>query len=98
MKIWITQYALTSGIKECDATVPQDPYYGGRMAVVGQSYFHLPHWHTTPEAAQLQAELMRLKKLKSLERSIAKLKALRFTCTPSTAQETIKATPGQVAQ
>lgn len=78
MKIWITKYALTQGILEREATVPQDPRYAGRMAVVGMSYFHGDEWHRTPEAAKAQAELMRQKKIKSMERQIAKLKALTF--------------------
>jgi hypothetical protein len=72
--VWITTYALTSGIRQ----VP------GR--VVGSSVFYDKHgaahgrdWHLTEAAALARAEEVRLAKIKSLTAQIEKLRRLTFT-------------------
>jgi len=83
--IWVTKYALTSGIVEYDAQTSHQP----NMVVVPAhdddkghalltQYFHTPDWHTTREAAVARAEEMRAAKLKSLTAQIAKLSKLTF--------------------
>jgi signal recognition particle subunit SEC65 len=77
MKVWITKYALTTGIieKEVDklginsVVTKKDKY---------PSYFYLPDWWPTKESATLRAEQMRNAKIKSLEKQIEKLKKLTF--------------------
>ncbi len=41
--------------------------------------FHKPDWHETKEEAIARAELMRLRKLSSLNKAIKKLQAIDFT-------------------
>lgn len=76
MKVWVTKYALTKGIlcqevEDC----------GEGMVKTTDSwaaYYHKNEWHKTREAAVVQAEDMRKRKLASLEKQIAKLEKLRF--------------------
>lgn len=77
MKIWITTYALTEGIKEYDA-VPilsgDTMQYDSHRCVHGEG----KHWHRTREAARDRAEWMRVVKIQSLLKHVDKLEALRF--------------------
>ena len=80
-EVWITKYALTSGILYKKAT----PCGNGRMIEVGRgSYFHGEgrDWHRTLESAQKKAEVMRVKRIASLKKSIATLEALNFNNAP----------------
>lgn len=80
IKAWITKYALTHGIQVVDAEVCGDGKmvaYGNKA--YGRQYAHGKDWHTTPEAALARAEEMRKAKIASLEKSIAKIKAITFT-------------------
>lgn len=80
MKMWVTKYALTDGIRErsgevsheyfCYYTVP--PMSGLVMMKIGRDA------HPTKEAAVEAAEAMRVKKLRSLEKQMKKLRDLRF--------------------
>ncbi len=80
MKVWITKYALTQGIKENEANVCSD--VSDEMIVVKgiglYGYFHKPYWHTDKQEAIKHAESMRLKKIDSLKKQIAKLEKLKF--------------------
>lgn len=76
MKVWITKWALTQGIKECEAewndTFPN-------MVKIGQSNIvHKPYWHTTLKEAQKKAESMRIEKIKSLTKQIERLQKKLF--------------------
>jgi hypothetical protein len=79
-KIWVTRYALTSGIFEAEAEVEN---HSEGMAVVPQNYetgeykkyFHGKDWHLTKESAIKRAEEMRVKKISSLQ----KLENMTFT-------------------
>lgn len=82
--VWITQYALTAGIRQeraevCLSTVPD-----GRMISVlrdgrtNLETYHKPNWHKTKTDAVEHAEQMRTKKIASLKKQIAKLEKLRF--------------------
>ncbi len=82
--VWITKYALTTGIEKCKAEICLD--ISDNMIRTDQDrskniivrYFHKNEWHTSEKAAKKQAEEMRVKKLKSLEKQIKKIKALIF--------------------
>lgn len=80
MKVWITKYALTSGILEADdATVAQAA--PGMISVPSlglHAHFHRDEWHTVRENAVLKAEQMRTSKLASLRKQIAKLESIQF--------------------
>lgn len=77
-KIFVTKYALSSGIFECEAEIEGDiaTYRGEDLY---NQYFHGKDWHTSLEAAVGQAEEMRIKKLKSLDKQIKKISAIDFT-------------------
>lgn len=79
MKIYVTKYALTAGIKEHEAEV------NGSMAVVRPigtawvtSYYYGNDWHMTANAASIRAEEMRVAKINSLRKQLAKLEAVKF--------------------
>jgi len=81
MKVWITKYALTSGIQEregddCgDGMIQCHP-----IKEFGYTeYFHGKDWHTSHASAVTQAQAMRLRKILSLEKNIERLKALTFS-------------------
>ena len=80
MKIWITRYALTSGIEEVEAELS----HNDTMATYGKGngaytqYDHNNDFHKTKEAAILWAEKMRIDKIASLQKSIEKMQKLRF--------------------
>jgi hypothetical protein len=77
VKIYSTKYALTVGIQHLDA---ED--CGDGMVKAGGLFNYLHgegrQWHRTREGAVLKAEAMRNAKIKSLEKSLAKLRALKF--------------------
>lgn len=78
-KIWVTKYALTSGIFEAEAEI-EDQY--GRMASIPSrryfTAFHGNDWHRTLTEANKRAEEMRLKKISSLKKQLKKLEELKF--------------------
>ena len=83
MKAFITQYALTLGIQERWGT--RYPDKDGKMfcspnpsGVESQFYGEGVEWHLTRESAVARAEKMRLAKLASLKKQIARLEALEF--------------------
>ncbi len=78
MKVWITKYALSSGII-CvdDAEICGN---ANSMLIYAGTYFHGEgrEWHCTEDGAVKKAEKMRSEKIDSLNRSITKLKKLTF--------------------
>lgn len=80
-KAYITKYALTSGIisveSEISNTLPFMLCYkaGG---YTNYSYGEGVEWHRTIESAITRSESMRLSKIKSLEKSIEKMKSMKF--------------------
>jgi hypothetical protein len=82
MRVWITKYALTTGITEAEANTCSSSTDGRMIEVPSKlcyaSYFHRPDWHETKEAAIARAEVMRKKKLASLKKQISRLEALSF--------------------
>jgi hypothetical protein len=83
--VWITKYALSSGIKRataelCLSVAPNGSMIGvirdGR-ASLGELY-HKPYWSGSETDAIAQAERMRVAKIASLRKQIAKLEAMKF--------------------
>lgn len=68
-KIYVTKWALTSGIQVVNA--PQNIYY------------RREDWHTTWVDAVARAELMRGIRIASLEKSLGRVRALTFPLTPA---------------
>jgi hypothetical protein len=81
MRVWITKYALTTGVFE----VADAELFANDSAVTWKSkegysqYAHGKDWHRTREDAFTRAEEMRVKKIAALEASIKRLRALTFT-------------------
>ena len=82
MIVYITKYALTQGIFEKEAKMCGTD---GRMincdfdTNLGEYYFDEgKDWHRTLEGAIARAEEMRTKKVASLQKSLKKIKALKF--------------------
>jgi len=79
MIVYITKYALTQGIQEYDIS---DMQKGSNHVVIHEAmynqHFFKPEWHTDKNDALQHAELMRVKKIASLERQIFKLRGLKF--------------------
>lgn len=78
--LYITKYALTSGI-----AVRKQVEIQANMAIVehpdglnGLAFYHGKEWHVTKEAALRDAESRRAKKIASLRKQIAKLEKLQF--------------------
>ncbi len=79
MKVWITRYALSSGIINCEAELCNT---NGGMIKCELGYFHGDgkEWCSTEDGAVLRAEEMRKAKIVSLKKSIAKIETLKFSC------------------
>lgn len=79
MQVWITKYALTKGIFTAEVNEPDE----GSTMVVDRStgwgaYYHGNDWHRTEDAAVVRANQLRDDTIKSREKSIAKLRRLKF--------------------
>jgi hypothetical protein len=75
MKVWITKYALSKGIIESEARDAD----GGYVSCPGfYGLFGGSDWVRSKEAAQLTAESMRIHRIASLKKQIAKLEKLKF--------------------
>lgn len=74
--MWLSKYALSSGIREIAATVISDGFVrDGR----GSYYFVGSECFPTREDAVADAEKRRAKRIASMKEQIAKLEALTFT-------------------
>ncbi|MGE0278428.1 MAG: hypothetical protein AB7R40_23780 [Nitrospiraceae bacterium] len=71
---------MTDGIIEARERRRGEPYAWVEWpnGLNGQMMFSKKDWHETAEAALAQADAMRLKKIASLKKQIAKLEAMRF--------------------
>lgn len=81
---WITKYALSTGISEEAVEDCSDVELPDVAKVVGgdwSQYFHGEgkEWHRTRAGAVQRAEAMRVAKIASLKKKIAKLEKLRFS-------------------
>jgi hypothetical protein len=77
IKAWITKYALTGGIKCVDGKVCHE-ISGDMLSYERYGTAHGKDWHRTPEAALARAEEMRVAKLASMRKNIAKLEKMVF--------------------
>ncbi len=78
--VFITKYALTSGVKMMNGTIGRDT----PSMVSGYNIFDNFHgegkeWHRTWNDAHTRAEVMRLEKIASLRAQIKRLEAMTFT-------------------
>jgi hypothetical protein len=83
MKFFVTKYALTDGIIECEGEICSD--VSEKMIAVknkhhfpDKTHYHKPYWHVTRSGAAAHAEELRVKKIASLRKQIAKLEKLTF--------------------
>ena len=80
--VWITKYALTTGIQVQEAEV----FTTGMICVRPEHPHSLPvyyhgeskDWHRTEDAAKAAAEKMRVKKIAALKKQIEKLQDMTF--------------------
>ncbi|TXH16598.1 MAG: hypothetical protein E6R03_05220 [Hyphomicrobiaceae bacterium] len=77
MEIWVASKALTQGVIGKTATTTS---VEGMVQAGPYEYYHGEGrgWFRTRKEAVVAAEVMRLKKIKSLEKQLKKLKALKF--------------------
>lgn len=77
MKVYVTKYALSSGIYQDD--MEHSPSFPG-MVTKGLQHFHGEgrEWHRTKSSAIKRADEMRHKKIASLKKQIAALEAAVF--------------------
>lgn len=80
MKVYITKYALTTGIIEREVEVAN--HCSTMVSFKNEhNYFesyHKPDWFETKVEAITRAELMKTKKIESLKKQIKKLEKLQF--------------------
>lgn len=84
MKVWITKYALTQGIFECEVAMRElfgkyivIPKYLGTPLGIGR-ILKADEWTTKREIAVDDVEYMRQKKIESLKKQIKKLEVMKF--------------------
>lgn len=77
VKIYVSKYALSSGIFEVMAKV-EDGMATCRREGRFIECFHGKAWHYTKDQAIAEAEEMRIRKLKSLDKQAKKVAALKF--------------------
>ncbi len=80
--VWVTSYALTSGIRKVEVESSHTPTMVCSIEGNGNltETFHGEgtDWHRTEQGALDRAEVMRVAKIASLKKSIAKLEKLKF--------------------
>lgn len=77
--VYITKYALTTGVYSAEADVNGDMAVQRAKGSGYAQYFHGKDWHLTEYEALDRAEEMRIAKLKSLDKQMKKISALKFT-------------------
>lgn len=81
MKVWVTRWALTKGIKEVEVREVVNGAARG-YRVFGPSkysvYYYPGEWCETRPLAVEKADAMRLKEIASLTTRLAKLEAMSF--------------------
>lgn len=79
MKVWITKYALTSGIVEIEGEITESgSLYDMRSSLPMYYHGEGKEWHRTKESAIKKAEEMRQKKIESLKKQIKKLEEMKI--------------------
>jgi hypothetical protein len=75
---WITKYALTTGVYQAEVETYEDDPNMAQAANGMHQYFHGDEWHRDKSSAIAKAESMRVKKLASLKKQIARLEKVSF--------------------
>lgn len=78
MKVYITRYALTTGVNIAEVEkISEYPHMVrcDRKYLLSR-YYHKPHWHETPEEAAARVAEMKASRIKSLHRALKKIEAL----------------------
>ncbi|WP_457797593.1 hypothetical protein [Methylocystis sp. S23] len=80
MRVWITKYALSSGVFEMDADHDErwPDMVSNRSNRLQNFHGDGRDWHRTKESALVKAEEMRVAKIEALKKQIAKLENMRF--------------------
>lgn len=82
MKIWVTKYALSAGIRECELdrfdTDQRYVFVHWAGAPNNRALFAGNDWHKTYAAALEQADTMRVAKIASPRKQIARLEQFSF--------------------
>lgn len=86
MKVWISKYALTTGIFEteverCEASSNNDNSDMVKAMEGRSSIYYFGEgkdWHLTRDEAIIKAEEMRFKKIESIKKQLNKLEKLKF--------------------
>jgi hypothetical protein len=80
VRIWISKYALSGSLIEAEADIKEGTATVQRNGNGWCDYFHAEgkEWHRTREGAEARAEAMRVAKIASLRKQIAKLEAMTF--------------------
>lgn len=71
--VYVTQYALATGILRFQNVRRCDSVSSKMIDCDKQQLFHKPHWYETLEEAEVQVEKMRQAKIKSLQKTLAKM-------------------------
>lgn len=77
--VYVTKYALTTGVYIAEAHVTGDMAVQLAKGHMYAQYFHGKDWHLTEDEAIHRAEEMRIAKLRSLDKQMKKISALKFT-------------------
>lgn len=77
--IYVTKYALTTGVYSAEADVKGDMAVQRANGSGFTQYFHGNDWQLSENDALARAEEMRIAKLKSLDKQMKKISALKFT-------------------
>ena len=78
MKVWITKYALTSGIFTKNVEVSGELVSWKENGWMQHAHGKGREWHLSFDSAYERADEMRLAKIRSLEKSLAKMRDLTF--------------------
>jgi hypothetical protein len=81
MKVWITKYALTQGIRLASATIADSTKNEIRVRDIESYYpefFNKGEWFDNEQDAKADAEKRRLKQINLLKKQLIKLENMRF--------------------
>lgn len=79
MKVWISKYALTTGLYEVEVEL-SNTFPGMVYEKKNMVFYHGEgrEWHRTKEGAVKRAEEMRIRKINSLKKQIKKIENMKF--------------------
>jgi len=77
--VYVTKYALTTGVYATEADISDGMAIQRAKGSGFTQYFHGNDWQLSENDALARAEEMRIAKLKSLDKQMKKISALKFT-------------------